>query len=674
MVFRYSRWDGTQNPWDLDEEELLDQMAESLYEHGDAEQALRDLFRRGMQGRNQQGIPGLRDLMEQLRDRRQSQLQRYDVDSVMADIQERLQEVVDKERAGAERSLEQAQKRLEFATPKEQEQFQNLMDVAQKRTEDTLQKLDELPESAAGQVRELSEHDFIDDEAREKFQELMDMLRGKMMNNVVQQTADQLRNMTPEQQRAMRDMLKSLNEMLRQRAQGQEPDFDGFMQQYGGMFGSDPPGSLDELLDRLQQQMAQMQSLFNSMSPEQQQELADLMQQSLDPETLQEMAQLASMVNRMRPIDQMASEYPFMGEESVTLDQAMDLMSGLQELDQLEQQLRQAGMSGDIDQVDPSEVERLLGEEYKQALEQLKEIARRLEEEGVIQRLDDGTWELTPRAIRKLGEKALREVFGRLGKGGLGGHRINQVGYGGDRTGDTKPFEFGEPLDLNLHETLRNAVTRQGNGVPVQLKVADFEVDRFEYMSDAATVLLLDQSSSTRYAGRWGAAKKVAMALQALIQGQFPRDRLFLVGFSDYAREIPKQALAREMPNFMVQGTNMHHALMLSRKMLSKEKAGTRQVIMITDGEPTAHLENGYSYFDYPPSRRTVLETLKEVKKCTAAGIIINTFMLEKTSYLSVFIDYVTRINRGRAFYTSPESLGDYVLVDFVSNRRQRVA
>jgi len=132
--------------------------------------------------------------------------------------------------------------------------------------------------------------------------------------------------------------------------------------------------------------------------------------------------------------------------------------------------------------------------------------------------------------------------------------------------------------------------------------------------------------------------------------------------------------LPSSTPNVMMQGTNMHHAMMLARKLLSKENSSTRQIIMITDGEPTAHLEGGISYFDYPPSPRTLIETLKEVKRCTAAGIVINTFMLERTSYLTQFIDYVTRINRGRAFYTTPEDLGDYVLVDFVSNRRRRVA
>jgi uncharacterized protein with von Willebrand factor type A (vWA) domain len=218
-----------------------------------------------------------------------------------------------------------------------------------------------------------------------------------------------------------------------------------------------------------------------------------------------------------------------------------------------------------------------------------------------------------------------------------------------------------------------NALARRGPGTPVRVAVEDFEVDRVEATVSAATALLLDQSSSMFHQGRWPAAKKVAMALQALIQGQFPRDRLFVIGFSDVAFEIAPEALTRTEPNMWVQGTNMHHALMLARRRLAREPAATRQVIMVTDGDPTAHLEDGESWFSYPPARKTLVETLKEVKRLTAAGITINTFMLARAPYLMQFVDSVTRINRGRAFFASPDRLGDYVLVDYVRNRRRRV-
>jgi uncharacterized protein with von Willebrand factor type A (vWA) domain len=214
---------------------------------------------------------------------------------------------------------------------------------------------------------------------------------------------------------------------------------------------------------------------------------------------------------------------------------------------------------------------------------------------------------------------------------------------------------------------------RRGPGTPVRFALEDFEVDRVEATVSAATVLLLDQSSSMFYQGRWPSAKKVAMALEALIHGQFPRDRLFVVGFSDYAAEIEPTELPQAEPNMWQQGTNMQHALMLARRRLVREPAATRQIIMVTDGDPTAHLADGASYFSYPPARATIVETLKEVRRCTAAGITINTFMLARAEYLMQFVDYVTRINRGRAFFAEPGRLGDYVLVDYVKNRRRHV-
>jgi uncharacterized protein with von Willebrand factor type A (vWA) domain len=673
VQFRYSKWDGTQEPLAPDSDGLLSQLSEGLFEHGDLERALRDLLRRGPRMQTGMRSPGLQDLMERLRQRRNEQLKRYDLDSLMNELRERLDRVVDLERKGAERSVDEAQKKLDASEAGQKEQLQRLMDMVRKRADDARRTLETLPPGLGGAVKELSSHDFIDPEAQREFKELMDLLREKMLQNVVQQTKDTFKGMTFDQQRAVREMLEALNKTLRGRLNGVEPDFKSFMDRFGQMFGNDPPQSLDELLDRLQSQMAQMQSLFNSMSPEQRQELADLMASSMDPGMMQEMAELGALMQQLRPPDELARNYPFMGQESITLDQAMQLMEQLQDLDSLERQLFEAAYTGDLDRVSKEELERLLGPEAREATENLREISRKLEEAGYARRVGD-RWELTPRTIRKLGERALGEVFGRLAKTRIGGHRMTQSGGYGEQTGETRQLEYGDPFDINLSRTLINSAVRSGGGVPLAIEVEDFEVNRLEYMTSAATVLLLDQSSSTLHYGRWAAAKKVAMALQALIQGQFPRDRLYLIGFSDCASEIQFRQLPTTQPNDMVQGTNMHHALMLARKLLSKEPAGTRQIIMVTDGEPTAHLESGYSYFQYPPSQRTIVETLREVQRCTRAGIVINTFMLARTSYLTAFIDYVTKINRGRAFYTEPAHLGDYVLVDYVANRRKRVA
>ncbi len=671
--FRYSRWDGTQEPFRPDAERAMDAISEGLFDHGDLARALRELFSRGLEGPDGQRRAGLRDLADRLQGARRERLQRHDMDSVMEGIRERLDEVVGLEQAGIQRSVADADQRLRDAPSGEAEALQGLMDFVQQRARSAEETLESLPESPAGKIRELSEHDFIDSDAREKFNELLNELRQQMLQNFARRTSEALKEITPEQQAALRDMLRALNQMLRDRAEGRAPDFDGFMERFGHFFDPDRPGSLDELLDMLQDQMAQLGSLLGSMSPDAREDLMQAVREALDPGTLAEMAELAAMMEEVRPGSTASPAYPFAGDESLTLGEAMSLMEELQDLDNLEASLRDAARTGDLDAVDPEEAARLLGEDARDTLDELERVAKLLEEEGYLRRAGD-RWELTPRAIRTLGERALREVFSNLGKDRFGGHPLPTAGAGGEPTGATRPFEPGEPFQVNLHRSLYNAVARRGAGVPVRMEVRDFEVDELEHTTDAATVLLLDQSSSMRHYGRWGAAKKVAMALQALIQGKFPRDRLFVVGFSDYAAELKAADLPAAEPNDWVQGTNMQHALMLARRLLGRERAATRQVIMITDGEPTAHLVDGRSYFSYPPTREAVAETLKEVRRCTQAGITINTFMLEEARYLAAFIDYVTKVNKGRAFFTSPGRLGDYILVDYVNNRRRRVA
>ncbi len=673
VKYRYTKWDGTREPFAPGGEELLEELSERLFEHGDLMRALRDLYRSGMKNDAGQRMQGLRDLMRQLQERRQQRLSQFDLDSVMDDIRKRLESVKKHEREGAERSVQDAQQRLGQAPAEQTDQLSKLMDQVRQRAESAKQKIDGPPQSPGGAIRELAEHDFIDAQARQEFQDLLDLLRKHMTGNVAKQAAENLKNMPQGQRDALKEMLRDLNKMLKDRVEGRQPDFPGFMDKFGQMFGGNPPQSLDELLDMLQSQMAQMQSLMAGMSQEQRQELMQALSESLDGDTLQEMAQLGSLMNALRPPSDLARDYPFMGDEPLTLDRAMDLMGEMQGMDQFEQALEQAARTGDLDALDPERVRNMLGPEAERALKDLQEIAKKLEEQGYARKTGD-KWELTPRTIRRLGEKALAEVFGRLGRDRVGGHRIAPAGSGGEITGQTRPYEMDQAFDINLHRSMMNALARRGPGTPVKFDLKDFEVDRYEATVSAATALLIDQSSSMWHYGRWPAAKKVGMALQALIHGQFPRDRLFVVGFSDLAEDIKPADLPRAQPNMWRQGTNMHHALMLARRALSKESARNRQVIMVTDGEPTAHLEGGVGYFNYPPSQKTLVETLKEVKRCTGAGITINIFMLDRSPYLMQFVDYVTRINRGRAFFADPARLGDYVLVDYVANRRKHVA
>jgi uncharacterized protein with von Willebrand factor type A (vWA) domain len=676
--YHYSRWDGTQNPFAPEGDELFNEVADSLFKSGDLEQSLRELLRSGMQSPDGQKMPGLQDLVNRLRRRRNQQLERFDMDSVMEDLRERMRDVVRHERQGAEASVRQAEERMKDVPPELRDQMKSAMDLVRKRADTAQEKLDNLPPSVAGSVKELSDHDFIDSTARDKFQELLAMLRKQMMSTVAKQAAENLQKMGAPERQELREMMHVMSDLMEHKLRGASEDqlqsqFEQFIDRFGQNFGDNPPQNLDELLDHLQQQLAQAQSLMAGMSQEERQQLMNALAESMDQETLQEMARMASMLEQLRPTAELARAYPFMGEESLTLDQAMDLMGQLQQMDMMERSLQQAGRSGDLNSVDAEHLGEMLGEDARKSLDQLGDIAKALEEMGYIQRSGD-TWKLTARAVRKLADKALREVFGSLAKSNLGGHRIAESGQGGESTGETKQYEYGETFRPNLGKSLMNAVFRGGPGTPVHFELADFEVDRTEHTVSAATVLLLDQSSSMFNGGRWAAAKKVIMALQSLIQGQFPRDRLYVVGFSDHAEEIQFSDLPELQPNMWLQGTNMHHALMLARRILTRERAGTRQIIMVTDGEPTAHLEGGVPYFNYPPTHRTISLTLEEVKRCTTAGIVINSFMLERTSYLTQFIDYVSRINRGRAFYSSPENLGEYILIDYINNRRKRVA
>ena len=573
---------------------------------------------------------------------------------------------------GIDRRVAEAQQQVEEDHSEGRQEQESLFQLLEQRAQRNRERLDDLPDGVGGQIQQLMEYDFMDPDAQQKFQELLDMLKSQMAQNLSQQMQQQMQNMSPEDMAAMREMMNQLGQMMRDKMDGREPDFDGFMQQFGSMFGPNPPQSFEELMDHLQQQMSQMQSMLESMSPEMRRELEDAMNASMDPATQQAMAQLASLMEQMMPMDEMRRQYPFLGDDSLTMDQAMEMMRKLQEQDQLEEALRQAMRTGNLDEVDPDKLAEILGDEARKAWEEMERLRQLLRDAGYV--TDDDKMDLTARAIRRIGQKALREVFVHLKKDGMGNHLIDSRGANGDMLGETKPYEFGDPFQIDLQATVKNAVLRSGPQVPVKLRPEDFEVYRTEHMTRTSTVVLLDQSRSMGLFNNFQAAKKVTLALMALIRTQYPRDTMYIIGFSDYAREIKEEELAKTSWNSWVSGTNLHHALMLSRKLLAKEKGGTRQILCITDGEPTAHLEGDRAFFSYPPSYRTEQETLKEVKRCTQEDIVINTFMLENNYQLVNFVDRMTRINQGRAFYTSAGNIGEFMLVDYVNNRRKRVA
>ena len=722
--YRYSLWDGTQEVADLDPDEVLDNLSDDLMNFGDLQHALRNLLQRGVRNPNGDRTQGLRDLLQQLRQQRRQQLDRFDLNSVFDQLREQLDEILDMERNTLDQRLEEAgvppqggesqdgeqgqqgdqaggspqdgegegQPSNEGGQPGEGQQGQQgsqgsqsgsgsqesvptsefadmLRNIANRKQE----FLQELPEDTAGQVRKLQDYEFMDPDAQAKFNELVESLRQAMMNTFFKDLSDQIANMSPEDLERMKNMTQDLNQMLKDKMDGKEPDFDSFMQQYGDLFGDNPPQSLDELVAQMQQQMGQMQSLLGSLPGDMRQQLQDLLSDKIgDPELQQGLNELAQNLEYLFPTRDMGNQYPFRGEEQLDLDAAMELMRHMQSIDEVERQLERTQYGGEIDDIDADQLEELLGPEARDTLDELRKFLEILEEAGYIRKKGSG-WELTPRGTRKIGQRALVELYAQLKADSFGKHEVHENGYGGERTDDTKLYEFGDPFHLDIKRTIMNSLHREGVGTPINVRPDDFEVARSELVTQTATVIMLDLSWSMALRGSFQAAKKVALALNNLISSQFQRDSLYIIGFSAYARELKAEDLPYVRWDESVLGTNMHHALMIAERLLAKHTQGARQIIMISDGEPTAHLENGRSYFAYPPSPITIRETLKAVKRCTRKNITINTFMLDRNQYLKEFVNQVARINKGRVFYTTPDKLGEYILVDYVSQKRKHL-
>jgi uncharacterized protein with von Willebrand factor type A (vWA) domain len=657
--FQYSAWDGTQTGFDLDAEQLLDEMSDDLLYHGDLNAALRRLMQQGFKDRNNEQLMGLREMLQKLRERRREELENRDLGGVYDDIAQQLNEVVDMEREGIDN-------RVEEATRSGDQRRQELVeDVAEKRR----QELEQLPPDLAGKVQALQEYEFMDDAARERFEELMDQLREQLMQSYFNQLSEGMQNMTPERMAQMKDMLNELNQMLEQRERGEEPDFDGFMERHGDFFPGNPQ-SLDELLEQMAQSMAQMQQLMNSMSAEQRAQLQGLAESLLEDMDLRwQVDQLSRNLQQAFPNLPWQRSQRFSGDDPLQFGQMPGLLDTLGDLDDLENLLRSATQPGELAEVDLDRARELLGDDAAQSLDRLRDLTKMLEEAGLIEQRE-GRLELTPRAVRAIGRKALADIYRKLLKDRAGRHDVENTGAGNEYAHDHKPYEFGDPFHLNVQETVKNAIWRGGAGTPVRLIPDDFEIDRTEHITRSATVLMLDVSLSMPMRDNFLPAKKVAMALHSLITTQFPRDYFGLVAFGRVAREV-KPELLPEMSWDFEWGTNMHHALLLARRQLNRQ-SGQKQIIMVTDGEPTAHIEHGEPYFQYPPSPITIEETLKEVMRCTRDGIRINTFMLDESYYLRSFVEQMMRVNGGRAFFTNADSLGDYVLVDFLDHKRER--
>jgi uncharacterized protein with von Willebrand factor type A (vWA) domain len=662
--FDYRRWDGTQNSEIDDTDAILAQLTDDLLANGDLHEALQRMLNRGWRTPDGEEVQGLRDLLDQLRMEREDQLDQGDLGGAYSEVAAELEEVLAEERAGID----------QLETDARESGDQRRQEVTDEVATERRMALDLLPPDLAGMVRGLQEYEFVSSEARQHFEELMERLREEVARTYFDQMSEALANPDPEQLARMRDAFDALNRMLEQREAGEpiDPSFQSFMENYGDLFPGDP-ADLDELLEQLAARMAAAQAMWNSMSPAQRAQLQGLAESLLEDMDLRwQVDRLAGNLQKAFPDAGWEQRYKFSGDQPLGMGDATDAASRLKDLAELEAFLRSANSPASLSEVDLDKVAEHLGEDAARSMDRLAKLAKQLADAGLIDQRE-GRFELTPAGMRRIGHQALADLFDQLNKDRIGNHRTTFTGTGHDREETTKPYEFGDPFNLDLSRTVHNAVRRSGTGLPVRLIPDDFEVIETEALSRTATVLLLDLSLSMPMRDNFVPAKKMALALHTLITTRFPRDYLGLVGFSEVARVIEPEDLPTVSWDY-VYGTNLQHGLILARKMLAHQP-GTKQIILVTDGEPTAHIvpyDRGVGYdvfFNYPPIPETLEVTLSEVMHCTKANITINTFLLDPDRALRGFIEQLTRINRGRTFSTSPDELGDYVLVDFLRQK-----
>jgi len=642
--FRYSRWDGTQDPFadDVPASDLLEELSDDILMGDSPEAALRRLMRRGMQGR----FSGLDALRRRLQQRREQEQERLNLAGPLEELKERLDEIVDRERS-----------RLSFEPSDDARMRETFLDA--------------LPPDVPGQIGELKEYRFMDPEAQRLFDELLDHVKEQVLGSYFRQLAQGMRDVTPEQMARFKDMLSELNGLLEARARGEDtqPAFEAFMQRYGDLFPENPR-TLDELLEQMARRMAAMSRLLASLSPEQREELQGLVDQVMqDMDLAFEMDRLGANLQGMFPDAGWGEGEWGEGEDAMPMSATVDALERMHDYEELDRSIEGAYPGAALEDVDEEALRRTLGEPSVRDLRRLKQIEKMLEDAGLVQR-SGGKLEVTPRGAKKMGERALTRVFERLTRDREGTHEARDPGGLAEPTGQTRPWRFGDHGTIAVQRTVFNAVTRGGarGDAGVRLDPEDFELIEAEERTETATALLLDLSFSMPLRGHLVHAKKMALALHALIEGRYPHDTLYLIGFSDYARRLKPEDLAA--PGFeRTYGTNMQHAFLLAGRLLAQHPRAMRQVIMVTDGEPTAHLEGEHAYFAWPPEAETIRRTLAEAVRLTRSGVTLNIFMLEESDGLARFMERLAERTRGRVFLMDDRQVGDFVLRDYVRRR-----
>jgi uncharacterized protein with von Willebrand factor type A (vWA) domain len=645
---------------DLDVDELLALLADDYMENGDLDEAMDRLLREGYETEDGDRVEGLRELLERTRQRRRELEQQADPDGEMQKYRDWLDEIEATEEAELDQLMEDAQ---ESGDERRQDVTRDLVD--QRKMERDLMS-DRLAERL-GQYRN---YEFVSSDAREEFEELMGELERDVLDTYFEQSKELMGRPDSEELARMRDMMDALSTMIEQDRQGEEldPTFDDFMEKFGDFF----PGAenLEDVVRMMAERAAAAEAMFNSLSAEQQGELRALFGEMMQNMELNfSMNRLVSNLRQATPDIDWNRAHRMRGQDGSRFADAASVAEQLGELKGLEEFLGQSHAAQGLPEVDIEAVRRNLGDDAARHVERLQRALQGLKDQGFIDRTSNRL-KLSARGVRKIGQIALRALFQQLRDSPtLGGHPTATLARGGDREETAKPWEPGEAVALHLPRTLRNALLRQGPGTPVKLHPDDFEVEEYEATRRSATVFAIDLSLSMAMRGNLLPAKKMVLALSQLISSKFPRDFVAIVGFGETAQQLKLEDIPALTIDYNY-GTNLQHALALSRHLLRNER-GERQIVVVTDGEPTAHLTaSGEPFFSWPPVHETLEKTMAEVLRCTKADIRINTFALDIERSQFPFVEQIARVNGGRLFYTDVNDLGTYALDDFVKHRR----
>jgi uncharacterized protein with von Willebrand factor type A (vWA) domain len=653
-ISRYSRYTGGPDPLapPVDLRDALEQIGKDVMEGSSPRRALAELMRRGTKD-----MKGADRLAAEVNSKRRKLLQNNNLDGTLQEIRKLLDEAVLAERKELARALD------------DDARFNEL-------------QLEALPSSPAKAVQELSEYDWRSPEARQKYEQIKDLMGREMLDQRFAGMKNALENATDEDRQRVNDMLDDLNDLLDKHAKGEDSqqDFQDFMDKHGEFFPENPR-NVDELLDSLAKRAAAAQRFRNSLSAEQRAELDALSQQAFgSPSLMNALNKLDGHLQAARPGEDWDGSQRFSGDDPLGMGEGAQALADIGELEQLAEQLSQSYAGAQMDDVDLDMLARQLGDEAAIDARTLSELEKALMNQGFLDRGSDGQWRLSPKAMRQLGQMILRDVAQQL-SGRHGERDTRRAGAAGELTGATRPWQFGDTEPWNVTRTLTNAVLRQaGTGVaelPMQITVEDVEVSETETRTQSAVALLVDTSFSMVMENRWLPMKQTALALHHLITTRFRSDDLQIVAFGRYARTVSAAELTG-LEGVYEQGTNLHHALALATRHLRRHPNAQPVVLIVTDGEPTAHLEDfgdgdGSSvFFDYPPHPRTIAHTVRGFDEIARLGAQVTIFRLGSDPGLARFIDQVARRVEGRVVEPDLDGLGAAVVGDYLRSRRRR--